>query len=123
MITRTFLLGKLHRATITEANLDYIGSITIDADLMDRAGLYEGEKVAVWNITNGERIETYAIKGPRGSRCVKINGGAAHRMHVGDRVVIAWFGQSECQGGSIHPLYIPEPTVILLGDANEPEEM
>ena len=80
--------SKIHRVRVTEANLNYVGSITIDEDLMDAAGLIEGEKVQIVNNNNGERIETYVIKGERGSGCICINGAAAHLVHVGDTVII-----------------------------------
>jgi aspartate 1-decarboxylase len=80
--------GKIHRATITQANLNYVGSITIDEDLMDGAGLYEGEKVQIVNNNNGERIETYVIKGKRGSGEICLNGAAARRAQIGDIVII-----------------------------------
>ncbi|MFT6333742.1 MAG: aspartate 1-decarboxylase [Saprospiraceae bacterium] len=80
--------GKIHRATITEANLNYVGSITIDEDLMDAADLIEGEKVQIVNNNNGERIETYVIKGERGSGVICLNGAAARRAEVGDVVII-----------------------------------
>jgi aspartate 1-decarboxylase len=82
------LKSKLHRVTITEANLDYIGSITIDEDLMDAANIYAGERVQVVDNTNGARLETYVIPGKRGSGCICINGAAAHLVHVGDTVII-----------------------------------
>lgn len=80
--------SKIHRAKVTEANLNYIGSITIDEDLIDAANLYEGEKVAVVNINNGNRIETYVIKGERGSGKIGINGAAAHLFSEGDLIII-----------------------------------
>jgi aspartate 1-decarboxylase len=80
--------SKLHRVTITEADLNYIGSITIDEDLMDAANFIEGEKVQIVNINNGERIETYIIKGERGSGNVCLNGPAARKCAVGDIVII-----------------------------------
>ena len=80
--------SKIHRATITEANLNYVGSITIDEDLMDAANLLEGEKVQIVNNNNGERIETYTIKGPRGSGVICLNGAAARKAEVGDIVII-----------------------------------
>lgn len=80
--------SKIHRARVTEANLNYIGSITIDQDLVDAAGLYLNEKVSIVNITNGERIETYVIKGERGSGKIGINGAAAHKFSAGDLVII-----------------------------------
>jgi aspartate 1-decarboxylase len=82
------LKSKIHRVTVTEANLDYIGSITIDEDLMEAANIYAGEKVQVVDNTNGARIETYVIPGQRGSGCICINGAAAHLVHVGDTVII-----------------------------------
>jgi aspartate 1-decarboxylase len=83
------LKSKIHRVTVTQADLNYIGSITIDEDLMDAANMIENEKVQVLNITNGERIETYIIKGKRGSGVVTLNGAAARRFAVGDLVIIA----------------------------------
>ncbi len=87
--------SKLHRATVTEANLDYIGSITIDQDLMDAANLIEGEKVQIVNNNNGERFETYVITGERGSGCICLNGAAARLVHVGDIVIIMSFAQMD----------------------------
>lgn len=80
--------SKIHRATITEANLNYMGSISIDEDLLDAANMYEGERVQVLNVTNGNRIETYIIKGQRGTGIISINGGAARLNGVGDKVII-----------------------------------
>jgi len=80
--------SKIHRVTVTEADLNYIGSITIDEDLLDAANMIEGEKVQIVNINNGERIETYIIKGQRGSGNVCLNGPAARRVAVGDIVII-----------------------------------
>ena len=82
------LKSKLHCVTVTEANLNYMGSITIDEDLMDAAGMIAGEKVHVLNNNNGERFETYIIKGKRGSGCICLNGAAARRVQVGDTVII-----------------------------------
>ena len=82
------LKSKLHCATVTEANLNYMGSITIDEDLMDAANLLAGEKVQIVNNNNGERFETYIIKGKRGSGCVCLNGAAARKVQVGDVVII-----------------------------------
>ena len=82
------LKSKIHRATVTQADLNYIGSITIDEDLMDAANMIEHEKVQVLNINNGERIETYIIKGERGSGVITLNGAAARRAAVGDLVII-----------------------------------
>ena len=82
------LKSKLHCVTVTEANLHYMGSITIDEDLMDAAGLIAGEKIQVVNNNNGERFETYVIKGERGSGCICLNGAAARKVQVGDVVII-----------------------------------
>lgn len=87
------LKSKIHRARVTEANINYIGSITIDEDLIDAAGLFPNEKVAVVNINNGERIETYVIKGERGSGKIGINGAAAHKFSIGDLIIIMAFAQ------------------------------
>ena len=82
------LKSKLHCVTVTEANLHYMGSITIDEDLMDAAGLIAGEKIQVVNNNTGERFETYVIKGERGSGCICLNGAAARKVQVGDVVII-----------------------------------
>jgi aspartate 1-decarboxylase len=82
------LKSKIHRVTVTEANLNYVGSITIDEDLMDAANFIEGEKVQVLNINNGERLETYIIKGERGSRAICMNGPAARKIMPGDIIII-----------------------------------
>jgi aspartate 1-decarboxylase len=87
----TLLKSKIHRATVTEANVDYIGSITIDRELIERAGLLPGELVHVWNVDNGERLETYVMVGKRGSGTTCINGAAAHKVEVGHRVIITAF--------------------------------
>ncbi len=91
------LKSKIHRATVTEANLDYIGSITIDETLMEAAGIYEYEKVSVVDVTNGARLETYVIRGERNSGVICLNGAAAHLIHKGDIVIImayTWIEQS-----------------------------
>ena len=85
------LKSKIHRATVTEANLNYVGSLTIDEDLMDAANIIENEKIQVVNINNGERIETYAIKGARGSGVICLNGAAARKAAVGDMVIVMSF--------------------------------
>jgi aspartate 1-decarboxylase len=82
------LKSKIHRATITQADLNYIGSIAIDEDLMDAANLIENEKVSIYNINNGERLDTYVIKGERGSGVVSLNGAAARKVAIGDFVII-----------------------------------
>ena len=87
--------SKLHRVTVTEANLNYIGSITIDEDLMDAANLIEGEKVQIVNNNNGERLETYVIRGERGSGAICLNGAAARKVQPGDIVIIMSYAQLE----------------------------
>src|SRR5919205_795206 len=89
------LKSKIHRAVITEANLQYIGSLTLDEDLMDAANMIEGEKITIVNVNNGERLETYIIKGKRGSGTVCLNGPAARRGAVGDVVVIISYATME----------------------------
>ena len=85
---RTMMKSKIHRATVTQADLHYVGSVTIDADLMDAADLLPGEQVAIVDVTNGARLETYVIAGPRGSGVIGINGAAARLVHAGDLVII-----------------------------------
>lgn len=94
-MTRTMLAGKIHRATVTEVNVDYEGSITIDPSLLEASGILPYEKVQVLDITNGARLETYAIEGERGSGEVCVNGAAAHLFHKGDLVIILHFVQVE----------------------------
>jgi len=88
----TVMRSKLHRLTITQADLNYVGSITIDEDLLDAAGLIEGEKVQIVNVNNGERIETYTIVGERGSGVVCMNGPAARKCSPGDIVIVVAYG-------------------------------
>lgn len=92
-MTIEVMRAKLHRITVTEANLDYIGSITLDEDLIDAAGFVEGEKVQVLNVANGERLETYVIKGERGSGTVCLNGPAAHKAEPGHVVIVVSYAQ------------------------------
>ena len=92
---RTFFRSKIHRATVTHADLDYEGSVTIDEDLMDAAGIWNYEAVHIWNITRGTRLQTYAIKGKRGSGVICINGAAAHLNKPGDMVILATFAELE----------------------------
>ena len=89
------LKSKIHRARITQANLNYVGSITIDEDLLDAAGMIEGEKVQILDINNGERLETYIIKGERGSGCICLNGAAARKVQVDDLVIIVSYAVME----------------------------
>lgn len=89
---RTMLTSKIHRATVTQADLHYVGSVTVDQDLLDAADLYPGEKVAIVDVTNGARLETYVISGPRGSGVIGINGAAARLVHPGDLVILIGYG-------------------------------
>src|SRR5687767_13957196 len=89
------LKSKIHRATITEANLNYVGSLTLDEDLMDASNIIENEKVQVVNVNNGERLETYVIKGKRGSGIVCLNGPAARRGMLGDIIVVISYAQMD----------------------------
>lgn len=89
------LKSKIHRATITQADLNYIGSISVDEDLMDAANLIENEKVDVLNITNGERLTTYVIKGERGSGAISLNGAAARKAAAGDLIIIASYASMD----------------------------
>jgi aspartate 1-decarboxylase len=88
---RNMLRGKIHRATVTGANLHYEGSVTVDSDLLERADIIPYQQVEIWNVTNGERFQTYALAGQRGSGVVCINGAAAHKARAGDLVIIASF--------------------------------
>jgi aspartate 1-decarboxylase len=92
---RTMLKSKIHRATVTQSDLHYVGSVTIDADLMDAADLIEGEQVTIVDIDNGNRLVTYAITGARGSGVIGINGAAAHLVHPGDLVILIAYGAME----------------------------
>lgn len=93
MFVRTMLKSKIHRATVTQADLHYVGSVTIDRDLMEAADLLPGEQVAIVDVTNGARLETYVIAGEPGSGVIGINGAAAHLVHPGDLVILISYAQ------------------------------
>ncbi len=93
MMLRTFLRAKIHRATVTAADLDYVGSVTIDAELMDAAGIDHLEQVDILDVTNGARLTTYALRGEPGSGEIQINGAAAHLVKPGDIVILAAYAQ------------------------------
>ncbi len=102
--TVTMLRAKLHRIRVTEACLDYVGSLTVDEDIMDAVGLFNYEKILVANVDNGERFETYAIRGPRGSGICCLNGAAAHKGKVGDKlIVMAWAQVPEDEARTFQP--------------------
>lgn len=104
---RTMLKSKIHRATVTQADLHYVGSVTVDADLMDAADLLEGEQVAIVDVTNGARLETYVITGERGSGVIGINGAAAHLVQPGDLVILIAYGvMDEMEARSYRPKVI-----------------
>jgi aspartate 1-decarboxylase len=112
---RTMCKGKIHRATITQANLNYIGSITIDVDLLEAADIYPYEKVQVVNINNGARLETYAIAGARGSGVICLNGAAARLNSEGDLVIIISYGQfdeTEIRSLVPHVVFVDETNRI-----------
>lgn len=110
---RTMFKSKIHRATVTQADLHYEGSVTIDTDLLDAANLLEHEKVAIWNVTNGERIETYTLAGERGTGVICVNGAAAHRFSPGDLVIIASWAVLTDAEARAHV-----PTVVLVDAHN-----
>ncbi|OPL07412.1 MAG: hypothetical protein AVO33_05765 [delta proteobacterium ML8_F1] len=109
----TMYKSKIHRATVTEANLDYVGSITIDEELMEASGLYPGEKVAVVNINNGERVETYTLVGERGSGIIGINGAAARQFLPNDLVIIIAYGIMETEEAKDF-----KPQVVFVDESN-----
>ena len=110
---RTFFKSKIHRATVTHADLDYEGSVSIDEDLLDASGILEDEAVHIWNITRGTRLQTYAIKGERGSGIICINGAAAHLNRPGDLVILATF--AELEEAEVRGF---EPLVVLVDAKN-----
>jgi len=117
--------SKIHRATVTQADLDYVGSVTLDAALMEAADLLEGEQVAIVDITNGARIETYVIPGERGSGVIGINGAAAHLVHPGDLVIIMSYAMvTDAEARALEPrvVHVDENNrIVKLGnDAAEP---
>ena len=122
---RTMLKSKIHRATVTQADLDYVGSIAIDAGLMEAADLLEGEQVVIADITNGARLETYVITAPRGSGMIGINGAAAHLVHEGDLVIIMSYSvleESEARRSKPRVVHVDEDNrIVSLGaDPSEP---
>lgn len=121
---RIMMKSKIHRATVTQADLDYVGSVTLDAALMEAADLLEGEQVAIVDITNGARIETYVIPGARGSGVIGINGAAAHLVHPGDLVIIMNYAVLEDQEArALQPLVVhvdDRNRIVKLG--NDPAE-
>jgi aspartate 1-decarboxylase len=108
---RWMLRGKIHRATVTETRLDYEGSITVDQDLLDKSGIWLGERVSIANVTNGARFDTYTLPGERGSGIIAINGAAAHLCNIGDKIIIMGFELTDEQ---------IRAKVVLVNEYNEP---
>ena len=111
---RFVMRSKIHRAIVTDADVDYVGSISIDSDLMKAAGIEEWEKVHVLDVTNGSRLETYAIKAPAGSGKICINGAAAHLVHPGDLVILLTF-----EGIPVNEIQSYSPTIVHVNARNE----
>ena len=110
----TMLYSKLHRATVTDANLNYVGSITIDRELLDAANMRVGQKIDIVNVNNGERFSTYIIPGERGKREICLNGAAARKVHKGDKIIIiAYASMTEKEADEY------EPKVVILDDNND----
>ncbi len=110
-----FLYSKIHRATVTDANLNYVGSITIDEELMEKANLKVGQKVDILDINNGERFQTYVIKGVRGKRDICLNGAAARKVQKGDKVIIVAYALLNPNEDADF-----EPTVVMVDESNNP---
>lgn len=111
---RIMFKSKIHRATITQAELHYEGSLTIDTDLMEAADLLPYEKVAIVNINNGERLETYIIPGERGSKTICLNGAAARKGVVGDRIIIISYANMSDEEARLY-----QPTIVLVNENND----
>ena len=108
------LYSKIHRATVTDANLNYVGSITIDQDLLDASGLIVGQKVEIVNINNGERFSTYVIKGKRGLKEMCLNGAAARKVEIGDKIIVIAYASYNKE-----ELETYEPLVVHVNDQND----
>ncbi len=117
-MTITMLKGKIHRATVVQAELDYVGSITVDEDLLDAAGILEYEKVQIVDINNGSRFETYTIAGKRGSGLICLNGAAARCVQVGDKVIIMSYCEMNGEEAKEH-----KPTVVFVNHSNKIKEI
>ena len=110
----TMLKGKIHRATVVQAELDYVGSITVDADLLDAAGIMEYEKVQIVDVNNGSRFETYTIAGERGSGLICLNGAAARCVQVNDKVILMAYCEMDSEEAKNH-----KPKVVFVDDDNK----
>ena len=121
---RTMMTSKIHRATVTQADLHYVGSVTVDEDLLDAADLLPGELVHIVDVTNGARLQTYTIAGERGSGVIGINGAAAHLVHPGDLVILIGYGQMETAEAREH---VPSVVFVdadnrIVGTGRDPAE-
>ena len=112
-MTITMLHSKIHRATVTDANLNYVGSITIDQALIEAAHMRIGQKVDIVNVNNGERFSTYIIAGERGSRDMCLNGAAARKVHVGDKIIVIAYAQMDEAEADVY-----KPKIVILDDDN-----
>jgi aspartate 1-decarboxylase len=110
---RHMMKSKIHRATVTDANLDYEGSLTIDRDLLDAADILPNEQVHVWDVTNGARLVTYALAGPRGSGTMVVNGAGAHLIKPGDTIIVATYAEMDDEEARRH-----EPLVVFVSEGN-----
>lgn len=121
---RSMLKSKIHRATVTQADLHYVGSVTIDADLMDAADLLPGEQVAIVDVNNGARLETYVIAGPRGTGVIGINGAAARLVHEGDLVIIiSYCTVSDAEARELRPSVVfVDSANRIVGTGDDPAE-
>ena len=113
-MTITMLHSKIHRATVTDANLNYVGSITIDRDLLDAAGMRVGQKVDIVNVNNGERFSTYIIPGKRGKKEICLNGAAARKVAIGDKIIIIAYTELTSKEADEY-----KPKIVILDDDNE----
>jgi aspartate 1-decarboxylase len=108
-----FLYAKIHRATVTDANLNYVGSITVDKNILDKANLSEGQKVDILNINNGERFQTYIIAGKAGSKDICLNGAAARKAQIGDKIIICAYAQMTPEEAKTF-----KPTIVQIDENN-----
>lgn len=110
-----FLYSKIHRATVTDANLEYVGSITVDEELMEKAKLLEGQKVEILDVNNGERFQTYVITGKRGNRDICLNGAAARKVQIGDKVIIVSYASMTLEEKAKFT-----PSIVMVDEKNNP---
>jgi aspartate 1-decarboxylase len=115
---RAFLCSKIHRATVTRVDIGYEGSLSLDEDIMTAAGLWPYERIEVWNVTNGKRFSTYAIRGEKGSRRVEVYGAAGHKVSAGDIIIIAAYGYKDES-----EIELLTPKVVLMGEGNSITEI